>query len=149
MQDPRSPQPLDYHLPRTQRRHVSMRHFMGQAAIWTFVALVATVVSLGVVPRFETMFADMKVALPALTLLVFKFCGWMRMGGVAVFWVMPLAVPFVLSRIVPADESGQPTRAALAMIRFGTFLLLVLAVLVFGYAVFGPLLALISAVTAA
>lgn len=146
MQDP---QPLDYHVPHTRQPHPPMRHFAGQAVIWTFVALVATVVSLGVVPRFETMFADMKVALPALTLLVFKFCGWMRMGGVAVFWVMPLAVPFVLSRIVPADETGRPTRAAMAMIRFGTLLLLVLAVLIFGYAVFGPLLALISAVTGA
>lgn len=139
------PHQLDYHVPPPSRRaHASMGHFAGQAVIWTFVAIVATVLAYGVLPKFEQVFADFKVTLPALTLLMIRAARWLRFGGIAVFWVMPLAAPFVLSRIVTVDEAGRPSRRAMAMIRLATLILLILVALIGGYAIFAPLAALIQ-----
>lgn len=140
------PSPLDYHVPR-RPDHAAIRYFAGQAAIWTLVAVVLTVLAFFAIPRFEQVFKDFKVSLPLATVLVYKFFGWLRMGGILVFWVLPVAIPFILSRIIPADESGRPTGRAMALLRTVTFLSLLLCVILGLYAVFGPMLTLIDAVS--
>jgi type II secretory pathway component PulF len=140
---PHSPQ-LDYEVHRVRRP--SPIHFIPQAAIWAAIAFTLTGLVMYLGPRYEEVFRGMQVKLPPLTVLLFRFLDWMRMGGLVVVWVLPVAIPFVLWRIVPADENGRPQARPMLAVRIITLGMLLLALLVGFYALIAPWLVLITPV---
>jgi type IV pilus assembly protein PilC len=75
------------------------------AAVITFALLIVTGLLIFVVPKFETIFADMKTGLPAVTASLLGISRWMQAGGY--LYILLLPVGFVIfTRLLRKSDAG-------------------------------------------
>ena len=136
--------PLAYQSP-PPHPPVSWGIWVAYFMLWPSLALILTLGCLFIVPKFEKIFLDFKVQLPAATVLLVSFSRWFTSGyGWMVDWGTALAAAFAMAF---ATWRGRDLWRVFRITRRITYVVLMLVLVGSAWPIVAPMIALIQAIS--